>query len=550
MCLFPVNCQEAFLRQSMRILGQRRQRQGQQSVLDGSKVINLSHGGGKPHDLIRDLFKDVKNICICEGNARNGVQGVLLYMLGIFCAEKHTLHVRTDSDSLVSSALVCQGIFLCTPLWPHTAVMMDALELYCMAQNHCPHFSIQAFVKTILDLQGVQYCPYLAHLFSIALDIYLQVCLAVNDLVLKALYCDTLDWCLKNACPTCMYTLKDEPNLKFKLLFAMDGNDLLKCISRAAISSYESTVKDIGEQFLGDNCYLSRAFIDQFGVGCSNESLKEPTEVEKHERRCYIKDVDVFDEAGIFVAICRHGFSLVVADIVWSGEQAKYPLATVSKLLDVFGDGLMGSYDIGSRYIDGMGLETLKVTNRLASAVHYASAFHWCQAIVGYIAHNNEHKVYQNLTTMIFHNYRQALCIIQEGKNTLPHLMDDLGIMDVRIFKMWLLEENKYLAACSHEPEEETLHMEYWQKLINLDTSWKLLSDLAWTVATLSSTGTLSFNFEKDLKMVQDLEVKLGITKHWLPEDEEWQTAGHLVANHKYQHCLNQLESLIITQIF
>ncbi|KAI6103041.1 hypothetical protein EDD16DRAFT_1494446 [Pisolithus croceorrhizus] len=57
-------------------------------------------------------------------------------------------------------------------------------------------------------------------------------------------------------------------------------------------------------------------------------------------------------------------------------------------------------------------------------------------------------------------------------------------------------------------------------------------------------------NFEKDLKMVQDLEVKLGITKCWLPEDEEWQTAGHLVANCKYQHCLNQLESLIVTQIF
>ncbi|KAI6109938.1 hypothetical protein F5141DRAFT_1064025 [Pisolithus sp. B1] len=365
--------------------------------------------------------------------------------------------------------------------------------------------------------------------------------LAVNDLVLQALHCDTPDWHLKNTCPTCTYTFEDEPNLKFKL---------------AAISGYKSTVKDIGERFLGDDHYLSRAFIHQFRVGCSDESLKEPTADDDNlcARRWKNMKEDVtsrmwgiFDEAGIFMAICRHGFSLVVAGIVWSGEQAKYLLATVSKLLDVFGDSLMGGYDIGSRYIDGMGLEDLEgyecmflKTNGLASAVHYAR----------YIVHNDEHEVYQNLTTMILNNYRQALRIIQEGKNTLPHLMDDLGIMDMRIFKTWLLEENKYLAAHSHEPEEEMLHMEYWQKLVNLDASQKLLSNLSWTVATPSSTRTSSFNFEKDLKMVQDLKVKLSIMKHWLPEDEEWQTAGCLVANRNYQHCLNQLESLIVTQIF
>ncbi|KAI6006788.1 hypothetical protein EDD15DRAFT_2139738, partial [Pisolithus albus] len=57
-------------------------------------------------------------------------------------------------------------------------------------------------------------------------------------------------------------------------------------------------------------------------------------------------------------------------------------------------------------------------------------------------------------------------------------------------------------------------------------------------------------NFEKDLRMVQDLEVKLGITKRWVPEDEEWQTAGRLVTNRKYQRCLDQLESLIVARIF
>ncbi|KAI6006783.1 hypothetical protein EDD15DRAFT_2383819 [Pisolithus albus] len=472
------------------------------------------------------------------------------------------------------------GVIPCAPLRPHTAIMIDALELFRVARNRSPHLSVQVFVKTISDLQGVQYRPYLACLFSIALDVYLQIRLAL------------------------------EPDLKFKMLFVMDGNDSLKRISREAIGGYESTAKGLGERFLGDDRYLTRSFVDQFGVGCGDESLTQP--VTDNDNPCagrwknMKEDATsrmwgIFDEAGIFMAICRHGFSLVIADIVRSGEQAKYPVAVVSKLLDVFGSNLAGGYDIGckfqttlnrstvgpraqalnytsllrflARYVNGLGLEdlegcerTFSKTNGLASAVHYASTFHRCQAIGGYIAHNDENDVYQNLTTMILNNYKQALGIIEEGRSTLPCVMNDLGITDVSVFGVWLSEENEYMTARSCEPEEETLQMEYWQKLVNLDAS----RDLTWTVATPSSTATSTFvqkditattrketmrrhaleNFEKDLKIVQDIEIKLGVTKRWVPEDEEWQTAGRLVANRKYQRCLDQLESLVVAQIF
>ncbi|KAI6015899.1 hypothetical protein BKA83DRAFT_4060676 [Pisolithus microcarpus] len=645
------------------------------SILDGSKSIDFSHGGGELRDLARDLFNDTRNIedegwqkrrtdyrtrrdraqrrtdafarempelvraylewsansagrfCSETGRCRNARpptdsnNQVQLYVLGVFCAEKRALHIRTE-DCSVSSELVRQGVVPCAPLRPHTAVMIDALELYRVARNRSPHLSIQAFVKTISDLQGVQYHPYLTRLFSIALDVYLQMRLVVDDLVLKALRCDTPDWRLKNSCPACTYTLEDESDLKFKLLFAMDGNDSLKCISRAAIGGYESTAEGIGERFVGDDCYLSRSFVDQFGTGGGNESLTESTADNENPCAGRWKNMKedatsrmwgVFDEAGIFMAICRHGFSLVIADIVQSGEQAKYPLAVVSKLLDLFGDNLAGGYDIGckfrttlnrsvvgpraralnytslvpafhgyahrrlcqlrflSRYVDGLGLEDLEgcermfsKTNGLASAVRYASSFHRCQAIAGYVAHNDEYEVYQNLTTMILNNYKQAVCIIQEGKSALLHLMDEIGVTDASVFSAWLLEEKEYLTARSREPEEETLQMEYWQKLVNLDASRKHLSDLTWTMATPSSASTPSFvlkdiatmrrhameNFEKDLKMAQDLEIKLGVTKRWVPEDEEWQTVGRLVANRKYQRCLDQLESLVVAWIF
>ncbi|KAI6006888.1 hypothetical protein EDD15DRAFT_2152778, partial [Pisolithus albus] len=143
----------------------------------------------------------------------------------------------------------------------------------------------------------VQYRPYLTRLFSIALDVYLQMHLVVNDLVLKVLCRDAPDWRLQNSCPACTYTLKDEPDLKFKLLFAMDGNDSLKRISRAAIGASQKI-------------------------------------------------------------------------------RAKYPLAVVSKLLDMFGDNLAGGYDIGCKF--GATLNRSVVGPR-AQALNYTSlvpAFH------------------------------------------------------------------------------------------------------------------------------------------------------------------------------
>lgn len=49
--------------------------------------------------------------------------------------------------------------------------------------------------------------------------------------------------------------------------------------------------------------------------------------------------------------------------------------------------------------------------------------------------------------------------------------MVDLQISDVGVFEMWLAEERVYLQGLRKEPEEETLQMEYWQKLVNLQGS-------------------------------------------------------------------------------
>ncbi|KAG1905546.1 uncharacterized protein F5891DRAFT_976459 [Suillus fuscotomentosus] len=326
----------------------------------------------------------------------------------------------------------------------------------------------------------------------------------------------------------------------------------------------------------------------------------------------------VFDESGIFMSACRHGFSLLIADMVQSGEQSKYPLAVVSKLLDTFWKDLGGGYDVGCRfkttlsrsslgrrahnlnhtslvgafhghahrrlcqlnhlttYIDGLGLEDLEgcerifsKSNALAASVRYASIFHRRQAIANYFQHNDDFEVYVNLTTFLYNNYKQALNVLHDAHTTLPKLMAELGVTDDNVFDAWLAEERSYLMSLTQEPEHETLHMEYWQRLVNLSGSRKDLdaASMAWAVSTprtvqfgahdVTSTTrnetawrhTIE-NYDKDLKVVQELEVKLGITRRWVPDDPEWRDAGCLVANRKLQRALDNLEGLVVARIF
>ncbi|KIK14851.1 hypothetical protein PISMIDRAFT_16995 [Pisolithus microcarpus 441] len=215
-----------------------------------------------------------------------------------------------------------------------------------------------------------------------------------------------------------------------------------------------------------------------------------------------------------------HGFSLLMADMVQSGELAKYPLAIISKLLEVFGKDLGGGYDIGCQfktmldqsplgplarslnhtclvgafhghahrrlcqldhlttYTKGLGLEDLETcertfskSNALASTVQYASAFHRKQAISGYFKHNDDYEVYANLSKFLYDNYKQALDTIRECEATLPGLMKEQNVPNEQVFEKWLAEEKAYLEQLSRKPPEETLQMEYWEQLVKLTAS-------------------------------------------------------------------------------
>ena len=74
----------------------------------------------------------------------------------------------------------------------------------------------------------------------------------------------------------------------------------------------------------------------------------------------------IFDKTGIFLTLCCHGFLLVIADMVQSGElyvsflllflllmyaySVKYPWVCVEKLLDAFSEDIGSGFNIGCKF--------------------------------------------------------------------------------------------------------------------------------------------------------------------------------------------------------
>ncbi|KAI5994764.1 hypothetical protein EDD15DRAFT_2195896 [Pisolithus albus] len=279
----------------------------------------------------------------------NSVTSWTLHVIDVYRAEKVTFSVWA-SDSFITSALMHQGIVPCSPIHPTAAVTIGLLELFRIAWLRSPHFSIQAFIKTLCDLQD----RYLSRQFSIAFDLYLQIHGHVDSIVSQVLQQDSEDWQLKHTCAACTYKLTDEPELKFKLLYAMDGNDSLKCVLRCLpdeIADNHRLSRDLlTGQVLMSSRYVSCEYVNKFAMAGSKDPIPKVDSDPNPCAGCW-KNMDdtktkkiwgVYDETGIFMVVCRHGTCLLIADMVQSGKRAKYPLATVSKLMAAFGDGLGG----------------------------------------------------------------------------------------------------------------------------------------------------------------------------------------------------------------
>ncbi|KAJ7881806.1 hypothetical protein B0H14DRAFT_2565708 [Mycena olivaceomarginata] len=467
---------------------------------------------------------------------------------------------------------------------PSVAITVCVLEAYRIQHVRCPQLAIQSFVKKSLRHAWGHVPPISLPAVSIAYDLYLDIRRRTDERAMHLLGRDS-KWWMKHACPACMYKLEGEDKLIFDMLTTMDGNDSLKRVLRRGRTSM--TEDEAGEPVLGkskervDNRDASDGYMyprerverwtktrlaEVLPMGSGNSTADNPC---ADRWKNMINNVTskmwgIFDETGIFLALCRHGFVLVIADMIRSGELAKYPLAIVQELLDTFGMNLGAGYDIGchfgalsrtasseaseeeqaqlsflATYVEGMGLEDLEGcecyfsrSNGLAKSCRYASRFHRQQEITTYAKHFDSFETYANLSKFLCTKYRQALGILK----TEPMLQN------------WMRQEPQGRPKTN----EETLEMEAKYTVLLADARRTRGDDAPYAPGVGKAELARRHGkekVEKDLEIVQELERQLDIADRWTTASRVVSTTV-AIKKRKYLLALDALELLIVKCIF
>ncbi|KAI0040617.1 hypothetical protein FA95DRAFT_1502561 [Auriscalpium vulgare] len=513
--------------------------------------------------------------------------------------------VQTPTDVYPNVAMMRAGYLGCAPLQPTVAISLRTLELYRQTHRANPRLSLQAQARAICAIHNVPYRGYLCEQLRITFDVYLDVLDSVTRRVRAALGRDTPNWRMLNTCPACFYTLEDEPKLQYSFLCEMDGNNSLKRTE----ASLRDQVERIDTRRARSDYWLSPEAVDVFKYEVKGPLTADPAAAVDEDGNNDWQDEDVatectkrwvnagpeerkrmwtmFAESGIFLASCRHGSVLLICDMIKSGELAKYPLAVVDKLMEVYGADIACGYDIGCvfsktlatsslgpraaaerfrfvvgsfhghahnrgcqlhwhpRYVKGMGQANFEgcervfgASNALAANSRNATKFHRHQDIEQHFAFWDEDK-YANLSRYLVNHYRAALAITTGYPDRIRARQEELGIGD-EAFAQYIEAEKAYLAGLQAEPPAETLRF-------NIATPGLHKAMIAANRAVATKLRKVE---NKDVQ-VESLENQLGLTgERWSEESEEYRAVKAQMVERKYRRALDELERLIVQRLF
>ncbi|KAF8210847.1 hypothetical protein K438DRAFT_1752611 [Mycena galopus ATCC 62051] len=461
-----------------------------------------------------------------------------VWMVNLFSAyTKDVLIVK--GNKFLTSAYFRQGLMPSTPYDPNVLIILQ-----------CPRLRIQAFVRGLCDLYGVPPHANLGAQFSITFDIYLSIRAAVEGYG-HTVPGESKEWDNNCVVPGDYYLLRIEVDA-----WAKDSVD-------EVMRSFEPSSEE-----------------DE-GTGCSEgwQNMKEDVTA------CAW---GMYDETGIFPALCRHGFVLVAVDMV-KGELAKYGLSVINHLIRALSKIGMG-HNIGCKttVIVKMHpqLSQLASNNKFRLLVgSFHSHGHNCLCQVSNLATyvegmgSEDSRTSPSLpflprprlwwtyhcgaTVFITNKYRCAPKI-KQGLPALHTAMKSLGVTVCEEFAAWLRKEKQYLQILTKEPIQETMEMEYYQKLMNYrdnetdlaikETAWAAsrmfagCSSSLWQGMQLTLTHRVEMQrrhaeelAHKSLGAVQDLE---------MPGSEEWERAAKMVSSRHYQRMLDQLQGLVVVRMF
>ncbi|KAG2743396.1 hypothetical protein P692DRAFT_20850503 [Suillus brevipes Sb2] len=442
------------------------------------------------HDTLQDNFDSTRTRETRNANMHAAWSAQTQVLADAYLHWKHDPRNNIDPESRqpvhhfhVSKVDVFVGLLRCSPTMPTVAITLQCLELYHQLRRRQSSFSIQAFTK-------VTYIKSFRQQFSIAFDVYLAIIREVQSRIYVALGQSDPDWRLHNSCPACTFKQPDEVALFPVSLRAMDGNNSAKQMDNVGFTDH-------------------RIFPSRYMIASSDvDRFKDDVRLPANSASGSENTVHVFEQTGIFLSACRHGIIQTLTEMRLSGELAKYPLATINKLIDAFGDHLGIGTNIGCSlrktkaadhhlilavnafhghahnrkcqwqhhplYLRGFGLEDLETCERVFAAsnaaaplIRHASHFHYVQFLELHFDQWDIDK-YPELSRYILNNYKQALTIISDYTKELEAYRATFPREDLD-FESWITEEFTYLEAVAVEPTQDATAVEYVEALEKLE---------------------------------------------------------------------------------
>ncbi|KAF8438667.1 hypothetical protein L210DRAFT_3403971, partial [Boletus edulis BED1] len=280
--------------------------------------------------------------------------------IGVFTFTER-LAVTQRQDELSNAALIRAGLLGCSPIQPVVAVRLECLELYHQLRRRQSSFSVQAMVKVLCALQNISYKRHLRNQFAAAFDVYLSIKRRIRIALRQMLDRNGLAWRLSQACPSCTFKLAGEVVLSPARLHNMDGNFSAKRLDgsgsadpRTFESDYFIPIADV-DRFKNNSCKNPESGATAGSTCSSNWSAA--AKVFEEDKIC------VFEQTGIFLLACRHGFVECIAEMRRSGElyviflctclllislgSAKYGLAAINQILNCDENDHAIGHDIG-----------------------------------------------------------------------------------------------------------------------------------------------------------------------------------------------------------
>ncbi|KAG1742887.1 hypothetical protein EDB19DRAFT_1894855 [Suillus lakei] len=443
----------------------------------------------------------------------------------------HKFHITAvHVFELANISLLHVGLLSCSPTVPTVTISLQCLELYHQLRRRQSSFSIQVFTKVL--------------------------------------------------CTT--HNQPDELPLYPASLKAMDGNNSAKRMANAGHA---------------DHCMLPSNYMiapDHVDVFKDDVQLRPGKRGADQITSCTNnwKAANITDEntVHIFLSACQHGIVQTVTEMRHSGELAKYPLATMSKLLDIFGDNQAIGSNIGCSlsktaaqhklllsvnafhghahnrkcqlqfhpmYLCGFGLEDLETCERIFASSNAFLDLHFDQW--------DTDKYFElNLGRFLANNYKQALTLIAEYTKELDayHLSFPNLALD---FDTW---------SVAMEPEHDALVVNYVEALEKLSmyeqqfASYRADQFLSYSGSLFMPDSGLSFSASQTTKqahaarhaaehqlqvqinIVEDLETRLEITEHWTPVCSDYTETLEYSRHWQFIRAVEDLEGLVVQHLF